>query len=123
MFKSLQWEDWMGVALGAWMLASPWVLGYSDSSAAVINASVLGTILVLEEFLELGAHETAEEWIDLVAGVWLLASPFVLGFGNVMPAAVNAVAIGLFTALFAAFAMSPFHHKLGVWWQDHATHS
>ena len=27
MFKALQWEDWLGIALGAWMLVSPWVLG------------------------------------------------------------------------------------------------
>lgn len=123
MFKSLQWEDWMGIALGAWMLASPWVLGYADNSAAVMNALVLGAILVLEELLELGTHETAEEWIDLAAGIWLVVSPFALGFSTVTPAAVNAVAVGLLTALFAASAMSPIHGKLAAWWEEHVAHS
>ena len=121
MFKALQWEDWVGIALGAWMLISPWVVGYSDHDAATINALVMGTILVLEELLELGVHETAEEWIDLVAGLWLMVSPIVLGFASLTLASVNAIAVGLLTVLFAAWAMSPFDKRIGRWWHDHVT--
>lgn len=121
MFKTLQWEDWVGVAIGAWMLASPWFLGYSDNGAATMNALVMGTILVLEEFLELGVHEMAEEWIDLVAGFWLIISPMVLGLALPTPAAVNAIAVGLLTVLFAVWAMSFVHAKMDQWWHDHVT--
>ena len=48
MFKTLKWEDWLGIALGALLLVSPWIFGYSDSSAATMNALVMGSILVLE---------------------------------------------------------------------------
>lgn len=119
MFKSLKWEDWMGVALGAILLASPWVLGYSADTAATMNALVMGVILVLEEMLELGMHETAEEWIDLVAGAWLVASPFVLGFAAVTPAAACAIVVGLLTVAFAVAAMSSLDEKVGHWWKEH----
>lgn len=121
MFKALQWEDWVGIALGAWMLVSPWVLGFSDHSVATFNALIMGTILVLEELLELGVHETSEEWIDLVAGLWLMVSPSVLGFSSLTLASVNTITVGLLTVLFAAWAMSPLDKRIGRWWHDHVT--
>ena len=119
MFKALQWEDWVGIALGAWMLVSPWVVGFSDHDLATFNALIMGTILVLEELLELGVHETAEEWIDLVAGLWLMVSPIVLGFAALTPATVNTMGVGLLVVLFAAWAMSPLDKKISHWWHDH----
>ena len=73
MFKTFKWEDWAGVVLGVWLLLSPWVLGYSDHFAATANAVVLGIILASEELMHLGRHEDAEEWVDVVAGLWLVA--------------------------------------------------
>ena len=107
MFKALQWEDWAGVALGAWLLASPWLFGYADQSAAMMNALVMGTILVLEEFLDVGVHEAFEEWIDVVAGAWLVISPLALGFQASTAASVNAIAVGVLTVAFAMLAMTP----------------
>ena len=119
MFKALQWEDWLGIALGAWLLASPWLLGFSDQNAATMNALVVGTILCLEELLDLGRHEMAEEGIDLVTGAWLVISPFALGFALFTSAAINTIAVGVLTILFAAWAMSSLDEKLGLWWHDH----
>jgi hypothetical protein len=121
MFKTLQWEDWVGIALGAWMLVSPWVLGYSDNGVATMNALILGTILVLEEMLDLGVHEMAEEGIDLIAGFWLVVSPMVLGFASLTPASANAMAVGVLTMLFAFWAMSDLDQSIGRWWHDHVT--
>ena len=108
MFKTLKWEDWAGVGLGAWLLASPWVLGFSDQSAPMMNALIMGSILVLEEMLELGVHETFEEWIDVVAGAWLMVSPLALGFTSHFAASVSTAAVGLLTLVFAVWAMAPF---------------
>jgi site-specific recombinase len=119
MFKTLQWEDWLGVGLGVWLLVSPWALGYSDQSAATMNALILGSVLVLEEMLEVVVHEMVEEWIDLVAGLWLMISPLVLGFAGQTAASVNTVAVGLLTVLFAAWAMSPLDKKVARWWHSH----
>ncbi len=119
MFRTLQWEDWAGIALGAWLLASPWLLGYSAESAAVMNALVMGTILVLEEFLEVAAREEAEEWIDLVAGAWLAISPMALGFASSTAAAANAIAVGLLTLFFAAWAIFGLDEPAGRWWHAH----
>ena len=119
MFKTLQWEDWVGIALGVCLLASPLVLGFSDHSAATMNALIMGTILVLEELLDVYIREAAEEWIDIIAGLWLIVSPIVLGFTSLMPAAVSTAAIGLLTVLFAAWALSPLDETIRHWWHEH----
>ena len=121
MFKTLKWEDWVGVGLGIWLLASPWVLGFSDQSAPMMNALVMGCVLILEEMLELGVHETIEEWIDVVAGAWLMVSPLALGFTSNFAASVSTAAVGLFTLMFGVWAMSSFDEKLGTWWNEHVT--
>jgi SPW repeat-containing protein len=121
MFKTLKWEDWLGIGLGVWLLASPWTFGFSDQSAATMNALIMGSILVLEELLEVVVHEMAEEWIDLLAGLWLVVSPLVLGFASQTAASANTAAVGLLTVLFAVWAMSPFDEKLGRWWHGHVT--
>ena len=121
MFKTLKWEDWLGVGLGAWLIASPFVLGFSGESAPTMNALVMGCVLVLEEMLELGVHETAEEWIDLFAGAWLVVSPAVLGFASQPAATVNTVIVGVLTLAFALVAMSDFDARIGGWWSKRVT--
>ena len=122
MFKALKWEDWLGLSLGLWLLLSPWILGYAESSAAAtMNALFLGTALICLELLNLDAHEDLEEWFDIVAGAWLVVSPALLGFIAVTAAAINAVGVGLLTIAFAAWALSPFDQRLTEW-RQHMVH-
>jgi SPW repeat len=39
------WEEWTNVALGAWLFASPWVLGFSASAALKWNAVIFGALV------------------------------------------------------------------------------
>ncbi len=41
------WEEWTNLILGAWLLASPWVLGFSTSAAFMWNAVIIGALVVL----------------------------------------------------------------------------
>lgn len=59
MSRSPKLEEWAGIGLGLWLLASPWVLGFSHHTAATLNALLIGTILVLGDFLALIVHEKA----------------------------------------------------------------
>jgi len=112
MLKSLKWEDWLGIALGLWLIASPWLLGYAGQASATMNALFLGTAFVCLELVNLDAHEDLEEWMDIVAGVWLVLSPFLLGFAQVGAAAINAVGVGVLAIAFAAWALAPLDAKL-----------
>lgn len=36
------WQEWANLTLGAWLLVSPWVLGFSQSAVLMWNAVIFG---------------------------------------------------------------------------------
>jgi hypothetical protein len=41
-----QWEEWVNAALGAWLIISPFILGFSALGAALWNHLVVGTLVL-----------------------------------------------------------------------------
>jgi SPW repeat len=41
------WEEWVNLALGAWLLVSPWALGFSKSRALMWNAVIFGALVLV----------------------------------------------------------------------------
>jgi hypothetical protein len=46
LFAFQAWEEWTNLALGAWLFASPWVLGFSSSALLMWNAVIVGALVV-----------------------------------------------------------------------------
>ena len=40
-----QWEEWVNAALAAWLIVSPYLLGFSDNAAAFWNQFVAGLLV------------------------------------------------------------------------------
>jgi hypothetical protein len=51
-----RWEEWINVALGAWLVVSPWVLGIA-STAAKVNFVVIGLLVVALALYEMRSVE------------------------------------------------------------------
>ena len=118
MIADMRWQDGAGFSLGLWLAISPWVIGFSDEQAATANAAVVGIALAVVSLLEVGISEVADGWLNVASGLWLVASPIVLGFGASAPAAINAVVIGVLVTLSAAWAMS-LDKEIARWWHEH----
>jgi hypothetical protein len=101
-----RWQDWASFALGMWLAVSPWVAGYSASESATGNAVFLGLALALGAHFEVALDEVSAEWLNIAAGIWMLAAPFVLGFSHLAIATANAIAVGTLIIALAASAMS-----------------
>ena len=41
------WEEWTNIVLGAWLLFSPWILGFSSAAALMWNAVIAGAVVVM----------------------------------------------------------------------------
>lgn len=41
------WEEWVNLVLGAWLLISPWFLGFSTATVAMWNAVIIGALVVV----------------------------------------------------------------------------
>jgi len=42
-----EWEGWVSLALGAWLLVAPWIIGFVANSHALTVFAVLGIIVAL----------------------------------------------------------------------------
>ncbi|MGF6862645.1 hypothetical protein ABIE69_003235 [Rhodobacteraceae bacterium MBR-64] len=45
LFYFRKWEEWLDIALGVWLVASPWILGFTYSQAAMWTAIVCGVVI------------------------------------------------------------------------------
>jgi hypothetical protein len=85
--------DFYNLALGVFLFAAPWLFSFAYESAKV-DDWVSSAIVIASSLAALWAFAEWEEWIGLVVGLWVLASPWLLGFQHARAAAVN-VAVGL----------------------------
>ncbi|RMD64967.1 MAG: hypothetical protein D6826_01205 [Alphaproteobacteria bacterium] len=102
-----QWRDVANFALGIWLVVSPWALAYAAHQAAAWNAYVLGVVIAVAAFAALIAFHEWEEWVNTAFAVWLIISPWALGYATVSAALWNQIIVGLVVgglALWSAFA-------------------
>jgi len=108
-------QDWANLALAILLFISPWVLGFSaernPAGNAWISAIVIGALAVGA----IGAFREWEEWLNLLAGIWVVAAPWVLGFTAITFAMWVHVVLGLLVAAAAAWEIWEVRH------QPHAT--
>ena len=96
------WEEWVGSVLGLWLFVSPWVLQYRETTAAQ-NAFVVGFLLIATEVIALAAFLVWEEWFNVILGVWLVVSPWVLGAAFVPM--VNFLIVGFLVLALALYVI------------------
>src|SRR5690349_4862718 len=99
-----RWQDGANLVLGAWLFASPWVLGYSNSIAGG-NAFLMGAAIVLFAVIAAYMPNAWEEIINILIGVWLVLSPFILA-PVPMDIALHTVCVGILATAFAIWAMT-----------------
>ena len=53
-------------------------------------------------------------WINAILGVWLIISPWVLGFAMVQPAVWSCVVLGVIVALASIWGLWTVHHPAAI---------
>ena len=97
------------------MIVSPWALNYSADKNPTWTAVTLGILIGLAALFALYRVMAWEEWGNVVLGVWLVISPWVLSFSNITTAMANAVIVGVVVALLALWALGT-DKDIGGWW-------
>lgn len=87
--------------LGAILFLSPWLLGFQAEGYAAWNAWMTGGIVAFVALMAAMQTYDWEEWVNLLAGLWALISPWALGFSGVRSAMWTHVAIGVIVAVLA----------------------
>ena len=109
------WQDPVNLILGIWMIVSPWVLRHQGDILPTSNAVVLGILIAGAALIALFKVMAWEEWGNVAFGVWLVISPWVLGFSGVAVAMSNAVIVGIVVAALALWALGT-DKDIGGWW-------
>lgn len=100
-WTNAKWCDVANLILGAILCFSPWIFGF-DAGKISQNAYIAGIVIAVLAIGALAAFAVWEEWLNLIVGLWVLVSPWVLSFhGTTRPMAVHVV-IGIAVAVLAA---------------------
>ncbi len=104
--------SWLVALAGLWEVIAPFGLRYG-SGVAMYNAVIVGVILiVLGVWAALSNNAGADrtlDWINAVVGLWLVLSPFILGFSVVsVTAMTNAIIVGIIVIILGVWAALQF---------------
>jgi nitric oxide reductase large subunit len=103
--------DVVNIVAGLGLLLSPWYLGYTGEPPAAWNAWIVGAAIALIAAAALFAFHRAEEWINLVLGLWAVISPWLLGFAAMAAATWVHVIAGIVVAALAAGSLWFTHNR------------
>ncbi|AIC26468.1 MULTISPECIES: SPW repeat protein [Rhizobium] len=94
--------DIVNIVAGLGLLISPWLFGFAAETSAAWNAWIVGAAITVLAVAALYAFYEAEEWANLVLGLWALVAPWILGFSAVTAAMWAHVIAGIVVAVLAA---------------------
>jgi heme/copper-type cytochrome/quinol oxidase subunit 3 len=101
------WQDSTNVVLGVWLVVAPLALGFQSDLVALANTVIVGVLLLATALGAIFVPKAWEEWTETALGLWLAASPWILGFPTLI-AKANAVVIGLVVLTLALWALQDF---------------
>lgn len=98
-------QDWINLVLAVCLFVSPWVVGFAAETLPAWNAWIVGVVLGVLAIATLSAFAEWEEWANLVLGLWLIVSPWLLGFAANVNVMWTHVIVGVLVAAVSAWAV------------------
>jgi heme/copper-type cytochrome/quinol oxidase subunit 3 len=95
----------VNAALGVILLISPWLLGFAAERVPTWTALIGGAVIAAAALAAFTRLLEWEEWVNLVAGLCIAVSPWVLGFTGLAKAAWTHIIVGVLVALLAAIEL------------------
>jgi hypothetical protein len=93
------------IALGGFLFVAPWVLGFGQETWAALNAQLSGAVVILLSLLAVVRTYDWEEWLNVMAGLWIMGAPWLLWFEGVPAARWTHVIVGFCITAVAAYEL------------------
>jgi hypothetical protein len=81
-------------ALGLGLAASPWLLRFAGTELAFANSVGAGLLIAAAGFVSAKSKALPFQWIGLLTALWLVPSPWLLGYGEVERAVWAHITVG-----------------------------
>ncbi len=110
-----RWQDWTTTIAGLWLVISPFLLPAMGSAAleglAFWNQIVFGLVIMVLGLAALYAYQVWEEPVEALLGLWVVVSPWVLGFAGLAAFTLTNVIAGLVVLALAGWmTFDKSHH-------------
>jgi hypothetical protein len=89
------WEDVVSIMLGAAILIVPAVMVGAENTPMVLTSGIAGLLIVALAALATIRPQRWQEWVEMACGLWLIASPFVLGYAGALLTLHVVIGIGV----------------------------
>ncbi|ENN85267.1 hypothetical protein RHSP_54461 [Rhizobium freirei PRF 81] len=108
--KERRWQDHIIFVVGLWLIVSPWSLGALGSDSLPLGGAAWSFFLCGLAVAALGGLAYAsryvwEDRLDILFGVWLVASPWILRFADHTLLTWNAILSGLLLTVLAGWVL------------------
>jgi hypothetical protein len=105
MMQMKHWQDPANALIGAWLVASPWILGFQGNSPALSNSLIIGMALIAAAVGAMWLPQAWEEWTEVGLGIWLVAAPWMFGFSTLEAARASSILSGVVTLALALWVL------------------
>lgn len=98
--------SWLNVIAGIWLIIAPFIFGFSNPTARTNEiwlGFIVGILALIRAFTPLRSIWLS--WVNLIAGIWLIISPFVLGYANTSSSA-NDIILGIIVGVIAIWNLA-----------------
>ncbi|ATD59594.1 MAG: SPW repeat protein [Janthinobacterium svalbardensis] len=112
-FKLKRWQDQVILLLGLWLLVSPWAFSYPEGSPQMINAFASGLVIAVLAAFDLYKTYFWAVVVNLLVGVWVGVSPWVLRIAEQRVVLWNELIVGIAVVVLALWELrtDPELHK------------
>lgn len=106
-----RFEDWKNALLGGQLAfglvlaLTPWLVGFAAETGAAWTAWITGAVMALVAIAGFAGYAFAASWVNLVAGLWAIAAPWLIGFAAIVGAMWSHVVLGVLVAIAAAIEL------------------
>jgi hypothetical protein len=100
--------DVANLILGALLFFSPWLMTLAPGAESW-NAWIAGIVITALSIAALSAFAEWEEWLNLIVGLWVVVSPWVLSFSANVTAMWTHIVIGAVVAILAGVEIWLMH--------------
>jgi predicted MFS family arabinose efflux permease len=115
------WQDPVNAIVGVGLILAPWSLGFQAERAAMANSVVVGLGLLAFALAAMFLPRAWEASSELVLGLWLIASPWVLQFNAISLARNAAIATGIVITALAVWVLLA-NKDYRAWWRKRLMH-
>lgn len=113
-----RWASAGNVLAGLWLIVAPFILDFEGADTAQWNHIIVGAAVLILAAIRAFNPDVRESlsWMNVVLGLWMIVSPFLLGYANVDAAQTNALITGVIIlglAAFSAYETNEAHREEG----------